>query len=68
MLDAGCERLGELGDVAAAAARVAHEHEELVAGLARDHVGRPGDGAQAGGDVAQQVVTGGMAERVVHAA
>jgi hypothetical protein len=45
---------------------VVEQHGELVAADAPDHVAGAGQGADAGGDEAQQVVAGGVAEAVVN--
>ena len=46
--------------------QIAQEHDELVAGEPRHDVVRPGAPVQAGGDLAQELVPGGVAHRVVH--
>ena len=54
-----------VGVRAAVARNVAHEHEELVAALARYEIAGPDGGAQPLRDLAQQLVAGVVPERVV---
>ena len=64
--------LGEVGlqvfgeaDGFAGVGDVVEEHRELIAADPADHVARAGEGADAGGDEAQEVVASGVAEAVV---